>query len=77
MSDMLNRDWPKTWSSKMCTGSAIVVFGKATSDIPMDRAVLPSGKRTCSGCSVGSMLSCDAEEYYQNPNLRLRRVAVF
>ncbi len=36
------------------------VDGRATSAVPMEVAVSPSGKRTCSGCKVGWISSVAA-----------------
>ena len=60
ISEILNNDCPRASSSKICAGRDMAVAGRAMSDMPVDRAVFPSGNRTCNGCVVSSMLSCAA-----------------
>jgi hypothetical protein len=60
ISEILNSDCPRTWSWKICAVRDMAVAGRAMSDMPVDRAVFPSGDRTCNGCVVSSMSSCAA-----------------
>jgi hypothetical protein len=57
-SEILNRGWPRSWSSKICAGSTTIVVGKATSGLPMDQAIFSLEKRTYNGCDANSMSRC-------------------